>query len=291
MAVDTGTVVVNHGVSTVVETEEGTTVRCSVRGKRLRPVCGDRVEWMRTGHGTGVISRILARDRALLRADGRGGASPVASALDRVLVVVAPTPEPDPMLIDRYLIMCELGGIETAIVVNKTDLAADGFAGRFTEYTAAGHAVSACSARTGEGLAALGESLASRVTLLAGQSGVGKSSMLNALVPDLAVQTGVLAASGKGRHTTSTTIRYRLPAGGALVDSPGVRDFWLPAMPARDLERGYREIASAGVDCRFRDCVHDSEPGCAVALAVTGGTITERRYRSYRKLLRTLRGA
>lgn len=289
MSYETGSVVVNYGPRVLVEADDGSLVRCAVRGRRLRPVCGDLVEWTRIDDEGGVVERIVERTRVLERADGRGGATPIASHLDRVLVVVAPVPEPEPVLIDRYLVMVERGGIDGAILVNKCDLADDAFAARFDGFRLAGYPVRMVSARERIGLDGLRAELDGRTTMLVGQSGVGKSSLLNALIPDLALQTSVLTAgSGEGRHTTTATTRYRLPAGGALVDSPGVREFWLPEMPAPQLIGGFREIARVGVDCRFRDCVHADEPGCAVVAAVARGDIDERRYRSYRQLLRTV---
>lgn len=284
-----GSVIVNHGTRVLIETGDGKVLRCSVRGKRMRPVCGDLVEWETADADTGVVKRIVERRNALERADGRGGTAAVASALDRVLVVVAHEPKPDLVLADRYLVMCERAGIEAAILVNKIDAAPGGFAAQFAGYALAGYPVWQCSALAATGLAALREALAGRVTLLAGQSGAGKSSLLNALIPDLDVQVGLLsAASGEGRHTTTTTMRYELPGGGALVDSPGVREFWLPEMPAPELIRGFREIARAGERCRFRDCAHASEPDCAVRGAVERGEIAPRRYQCYRALLRAL---
>ena len=284
-----GSVVVNYGARVLVETEAGTMLRCAVRGRRMRPVCGDVVEWQYADSDTGVVTAIVERARVLERADGRGGSAAIASHLDRVLVVVAPEPAPEPVLIDRYLVMCERGGIDAALLLNKTDRADDAFRDRFDEFSAAGYPVWTASALARTGLDALGPEREGRTTLLVGQSGVGKSSLLNALVPDLDLQTTVLSAgSNEGRHTTTATTRYQLPRGGALVDSPGVREFWLPEMPAHDLIGGFREIARTGAGCRFRDCVHAEEPGCAVVAAVESGAISTRRYRSYRQLLRTV---
>ncbi len=289
MAQGSGSVVVNYGARVLIETESGAMLRCSVRGRRLRPVCGDLVRWDQADADTGVVTEIIARERVLERADGRGGASAIASHLDRVLVVVAPEPAPEPVLVDRYFVMVERGGIDGALLLNKADCAEPDFPARFDEFASAGYPVWTTSARDGVGLDALRGELEGRTTLLVGQSGVGKSSLLNALIPDLELQTGLLSdGSGEGRHTTTATTRYRLPGGGALVDSPGVREFWLPEMTAPELISGFREIARAGVACRFRDCVHAGEPNCAVTAAVEHGEISQRRYNSYRQLHRTI---
>jgi ribosome biogenesis GTPase / thiamine phosphate phosphatase len=285
----TGSVVVNFGTQALVDTGQGELLRCSIRGKRLRAVCGDIVRWERIDAATGAISGIEKREHALERSDGRGGRQPVASALDRVLVVVAPEPEPDPVLIDRYLVMTELGGLEGALLLNKMDLASPEFAHQFDEFVQAGYPLLSCSAVTGTGVPSLRDAVGGFTTILVGQSGVGKSSLLNTLVADLELQTGVLSgATGEGRHTTTATTRYLLPGGGALVDSPGVREFWLPKMPATELVTGFREIERLAADCRFRNCVHADEPDCAVQRAVEQGGISSRRYRSYRQLLRTV---
>lgn len=284
-----GTVVVNYGDRALVETDQGELLRCSVRGKRLRAVCGDVVDWEIADADSGVITRIAERRHVLERSDGRGGTTPIASGLDRVLIVAAAEPEPDLVLLDRYLVMTELGGMQAAILLNKADLAPDGFLERFDEFRLAGYPVWSCSAVSGEGLGALRTELTGAVTILVGQSGVGKSSLLNALIPDLAIQTGVLSAgSGEGRHTTTTTKRYRIPGGGALVDSPGVREFWLPKMPTSDLVSGFREISAASIHCRFRNCIHGNEPDCAVHDAVNQGHIPKRRFDSYQQLSRTV---
>lgn len=281
-----GSVVVNFGAQALVDIGQDALLRCTFRGKRLRAVCGDVVRWERVDGNSGVISGIERRERPLERSDGRGGRQAVASGLDRVLVVVAPEPGPDLVLIDRYLAMAELAGLDAAILVNKQDLADADFPARFDEFAAAGYPVLSCSARSGAGLDALREALRGKVTLLVGQSGVGKSSLLNALVPDLALQTGRLSTgTGEGRHTTTATTRYLLPDGGALVDSPGVREFWLPKLPVTELAAGFREIARLAPECRFRDCAHAEEPGCAVRDAVA-----RRRYDSFRQLARTLAG-
>jgi ribosome biogenesis GTPase len=206
-----------------------------------------------------------------------------------VLVVVAPEPAPDAVLVDRYLVMVEQAGLDAAIVANKVDLGDSGEAGLLAGFIDAGYPLYSCSARSGTGLDDLRDKTADRVTLLVGQSGVGKSSLLNALVPDLELQTGELStATGEGRHTTTATTRYRLPGGGALVDSPGVREFWLPHMAGSDLAAGFREIRQHAGECRFRDCAHLKEPDCAVLAALAAGRISERRYNSYRQLARTI---
>lgn len=283
------TVVVNFGTQALLDTGADGYLRCTVRGKRLRAVCGDVVHWQRVDGHHGVIERIVRRERALERSDGRGGAQPVASGLDQVLVVVAPEPPPDAVLVDRYLVMVERAGLGAAIVANKTDLDESSVEEQFSEFIQAGYPLHTCSARSGAGLDELRDKVAGKVTLLVGQSGVGKSSLLNALVPDLELQTGELsAATGEGRHTTTATTRYRLPGGGALVDSPGVREFWLPHMPRQELAAGFREIHLLAPECRFRDCAHIKEPDCAVLAAVATGQVSERRYASYRQLARTI---
>lgn len=287
----TGSVIVNYGSRALVEIAPARNLLCSVRGKRLRTVCGDRVEWRRVDTDSGVIERILPRRNALERADGRHRTSVLAANLDRVIVVTAPEPPLDPVLIDRYLVMIERAGIEAGLLLNKSDVMSPAHESVLAEFADLGYPVWLVSALTGAGLDALRAALVGRTTMLVGQSGVGKSSLLNALVPDLGLQTRALSlASGEGRHTTTTSSRYRLASGDSLVDSPGVREYWLPEMPAAELMRGFREIARAGETCRFRDCMHVNEPDCAVRAAVDDRKISARRYASYRALLRAVSG-
>jgi ribosome biogenesis GTPase len=285
-----GRVVASHGRDASVLDESGRQVHCRLHGRRLSVVCGDRVRWRpaRTEAGAGLIVEVLPRASLLSRITARGAAEPVAANLTQLVAVVAPLPAPDFGLCDRYLAAAEWNGLDACVVANKSDLpAADAALGAaLADYARIGYPVLTSSKRLEDGVEALRERLAGRTSVLVGQSGVGKSSLTNRLLPGVeAAVDEVSRASESGRHTTSTASLYALPTGGELIDSPGVRDFSPPLPAARDIASGYREIAAVSADCRFRDCLHRREPGCAVAAATAAGRISPRRLESYRKLL------
>jgi ribosome biogenesis GTPase len=261
-----------------------------LQGRRLAVVCGDHVRWApaHTEGGAGIIAEVLPRRTELVRVNLRGEREPVAANLTQLVAVVAPAPGPDFGLCDRYLAAAEWAGLKACIVANKSDLPdADGRVAAGLEVLARLHyPVVHASKHAADGAAALARSLAGETSVLVGQSGVGKSSLTNLLVPGVAAAVDeVTRASESGRHTTTTSSLYQLPTGGELIDSPGVRDFAPPLPAPREVAGGYREIAALAGSCRFRDCLHRLEPGCAVAAAVQAGAIAARRLVSYRQLL------
>jgi ribosome biogenesis GTPase len=290
MSARDGRVVASHGRDASVVDGSGRRVHCRLQARRLAVVCGDRVRWTpsSTEGGAGVIVEVRPRASLLSRISARGAPEPVAANVTQIVAVVAPSPAPDFGLCDRYLAAAEWNGLAACVVANKSDLAgAQAALGPVLEdYARIGYAVLWSSKRRDDGVDALRARLAGRTSVLVGQSGVGKSSLTNRLVPGVeAAVDEVSRASESGRHTTSTAFLYALPTGGELIDSPGVRDFSPPLPAARDVAGGYREIAAAAADCRFRDCLHRREPGCAVAAAAGAGRIAERRIESYRRLL------
>ncbi len=288
MSARAGRVVASHGRDARVLDESGLLVHCRLHGRRLAVVCGDRVRWLPgpTEGGAGTIVETLPRATLLSRISARGTAEPVAANLTQLVAVVAPVPAPDFGLCDRYLAAAEWAGLDACVVANKDDLPAGALGATLEEYGRIGYPVLRSSRQGNEGIDALRAQLAGRTSVLVGQSGVGKSSLTNRLVPGVeAAVDEVSRASENGRHTTSTASLYALPSGGELIDSPGVRDFSPPLPAARDVAGGYREIAAEAAQCRFRDCLHRREPGCAVAAAVAAGDIAMRRLDSYRQLL------
>lgn len=285
-----GRVVASHGRDALIEDAAGHRVRCRLQGRRLAVVCGDRVRWTpaRTEGGGGVVTEVLPRETRLQRVNLRGEPEPVAANLTQLVAVIAPVPAPDFGLCDRYLAAAEWAGLKASIVANKSDLPdAEGrLSTALADYARIGYPVLSASKRAADGAAALAVRLAGETSVLVGQSGVGKSSLTNLLVPGVEAAVGeVSRASESGRHTTSTASLYRLPAGGELIDSPGVRDFSPPLPAPREVAGGFREIAAEAGRCRFRDCLHRREPGCAVAAAAQAGAIAPRRLASYRQLL------
>ena len=230
---------------------------------------------------------VLPRRTALYRSNARGRVEPVLANLTRLLVVIAPVPAPDPFVADRYLAAAESAGIAATLVLNKAELGVSAaLQAQLDVYAAAGYEYLTVSATTGEGVAALLSACAGQVAALVGQSGVGKSSLVGRLVPHTEVEIGGLMREEEGRHTTTVSRIYELEHGGKLIDSPGVRDF-APAVDHLDPRHlGFVEVARLARDCRFLDCRHMREPGCAVQRAVESGSMDARRYESYRRLRR-----
>ncbi|NEV60920.1 ribosome small subunit-dependent GTPase A [Thiorhodococcus minor] len=285
-----GRVVVRHGANLAVENAEGRVVHCLCRQNIGHPVCGDRVVWQRTANGQGVVTAILPRASELSRPDYSGRPKPLAANLTRLVVLVAPEPEPSGYLVDQYLVAAEIIGVEAILVGNKMDLlsgeARGAFEARFAHYPTIGYPTYWISLREPGSVATLSEALAGETSVLVGQSGVGKSSLVKALLPDREVQIGRLSeATGLGRHTTSAATCYRLRGGGSLIDSPGVRSFRLGDISRDALERGFRELRPYLGKCRFNDCRHDHEPDCAVRRAVDEGLIAAERLANFQHLL------
>jgi ribosome biogenesis GTPase len=269
----TGLVIVNYGKSMLVEDTAGALHRCVARRNLGSIVCGDRASWEVTGKQEGVITAIAPRRSVLARADGTDRQRPLAANID-----------------DKYTVAAELANATPALVINKADLldaaARSELESRLVDYVDTGYPVVYTSARQNRGLELLADRLTGKTSILVGQSGVGKSSLIKRLLPELDIAIGRLsAASGQGRHTTTTTTLYHLPHGGDLIDSPGVRDFHLGQVDPDALAAGFREFRPHLGHCRFNNCRHVSEPDCAVIAAVEDGSISARRLESYRRLL------
>jgi ribosome biogenesis GTPase len=256
-------------------------------------VTGDRVIW-REGEDSGVVVARQVRDNELSRPDAYGNIKPVAANIDQILIVIAPVPEPHASLVDRYLVAAETVTIEPVILLNKTDLLVGAAAADLREaldellgiYPGMGYRVLRASSRTEQGMRELHEALQGRTSVFVGQSGVGKSSLINTLLPGVELRVGALSEySGKGTHTTTTARLFHFPAGGELIDSPGIREFGLWHMDRATIEAGFREFRPFLGHCRFRDCRHAREPGCALHAAIEQGRVSQRRFDSYRQLL------
>jgi len=267
---------------------DGEEVNARIKGKRLKPVCGDLVvakpieaesDWL--------ISSILARDNELSRPNMRGQTEVLAANVEMLLVVAAGSPEADWFIVDRYLCAAEDMNIPAAVIFNKTDLEPKNSAVDKTldEYEQIDYPTLRCSAKTGDGIEAIQTLLRSRTAIIVGQSGVGKSSIINKLTGIEQQRTAeVSGKTGEGKHTTVNSMMISLPGGGKIIDSPGVRDYAPALDSATQVIRGFREIEQAGHECRFANCRHLREPGCAAKMAVEDGTISARRYESYRRL-------
>lgn len=285
-----GLVVSNFGATVDVEGPDGEVRRCAVRQNLDALVVGDRVVWQpeREGDG-GVVVAVEPRKSLLSRPDAYGNIKPLAANVDQILVVSAPIPAYDPYLIDQYLAAAEQTGIQPVIVFNKIDLLTPDERQRadadLTEYERIGYPVLHASTRVRHGLDELLACLAERASVFAGQSGVGKSSLIQALLPEADIRVGEVAdQTGLGRHTTSVSRLYHLPNGANVIDSPGVREFRLWGMDRETLAKGFVEFRPLLGTCRFRDCRHEDDPGCALREAAGKGRISRRRLENFLRI-------
>jgi ribosome biogenesis GTPase / thiamine phosphate phosphatase len=282
----TGTVLASFGRGVLVQTSTGL-VRCGLKGRKLRVVCGDRVVWGYPPAADGPsVESIESRRNLIERIDSRGRPEPVAANIDKLAIVVAPEPATDWFLVDRYWAGAVLKDLDALIIVNKKDLGTDAIEPQLNEYRKLNLNCIEVSCQSRAGIGDLERLLSAGVSLLVGQSGVGKSSLVNALAPEAEAQTAELTRDTEGRHTTTTARWYQLTPTSAIIDAPGVRDFAPPAHLVRAAERGFVEVHERSVQCRFKDCRHMEEPGCAVRTAVINQEISTRRYESYRRLFR-----
>ena len=289
-----GRVVASHGHHQVeVEDAGGRRVACRLHGRRLAVVCGDDVRWGydSSDPSQAIVYEIKPRRAMLARLAGGGQVEPVVANLTQLVAVAAHVPAPDWFVVDRYLAGAAWCGVGAIVALNKIELEASADLGReLAVYESIGYPIARTSARAAPGIGALVDRLKGHVSVLVGQSGTGKSSLLNALAPEArAVTQEISQASEEGRHTTTTAALHRLASGGDLIDSPGVRDYAPPLPSIRDIGSGFVEIVRAAAECRFQDCLHASEPACAVREAVKGGQIHGRRFESYRRLVELAR--
>lgn len=290
-----GLIITHHGTQVLVEATEGTSVgqhkRCHFRSNLGSLVTGDRVVW-RDGNPYGVVVAVLPRASALCRPDPYGELKTVAANIDRIIVVIAPNPEPHANLVDRYLVAAEAIGIEPVILINKSDCIDDDNRSKINGleklYQGLGYTVLRVSTKTGEGISGLTRYLADFTSVFVGQSGVGKSSLVNALLPGSNLRVGDLSEKQQGTHTTTSARLLHFPGGGDLIDSPGIREFGLWHMEPEQVLEGFIEFRPFIGYCKFRDCSHRHEPGCAILEALASGRISEQRMGSYRYILSTL---
>jgi ribosome biogenesis GTPase len=287
-----GLVVSHLGQGLAVESPDGKIILCQTRRRLGDVAVGDRILWSPSEDGMqGRVEEVLARSSVLIRPGYAGKTRVVAANLDRVFVVISPSPVPDWLLVDQYLAVCELRAIPAEIVYNKIDMAEneEQALAELNDYVRIGYPAHPVSARSGRGIGQLQQALHEHCSMFAGQSGVGKSSLTNTLLPEKNLRIGEISVrSGLGRHTTTAATLYHLPAGGDLIDSPGVAVFGLAEIKGQDLAWGYREFQTHIGHCRFNDCRHINDKGCAVREAVASGEIAEARHQRYLKLLEKL---
>ncbi|HWV16565.1 MAG TPA: small ribosomal subunit biogenesis GTPase RsgA [Cellvibrio sp.] len=290
-----GLIITHYGTQVVVEATEGEmagqSLRCHFRSNLGSLVTGDRVIW-RMGQSLGVVVAVLPRSTALCRPDPHGDMKTVAANIDRIIVVVAPYPEPHANLIDRYLVAANAIDIEPVLLINKIDRIDEHTRDKIhyleNTYRDLGYQVHMVSTQDGSGLDEFRQYLTHYTSVFVGQSGVGKSSLVNALLPESNLRVGDLTERQQGAHTTTSATLLHFPGGGHLIDSPGIREFGLWHMEEEEVLEGFIEFRPFLGHCKFRDCSHRHEPHCAILTALHEGKISQTRMDSYRYILRTL---
>jgi ribosome biogenesis GTPase len=281
-AAESGLVVAAFGRRFRVELDGGGEIDCVTRGRKSDIACGDRVRIART-EDLGVIETTDPRSTLFYRSDAQRQKL-IAANVTQVVVVIAARPAYSEDLLDRCLVAAEHAGIGALIALNKADLPEARAASELLVlYRALGYAVVTLSAK--QDLSPLRPALQDHTTVLVGQSGMGKSTIINGLVPHASARVAEIStALGTGRHTTTHAELYHLDAHSHIIDSPGLQEFGLAHLTLADAAHAYVEFRPLVPACRFRDCVHMSEPGCAVSSAAAEGKVSARRLSSYRRL-------
>jgi len=282
-----GRVVASHGRHQKVEIADGTVLDCVTRGRRRDIVCGDRVSVASGGGGQGVIEELAPRSSLLYRSVAHREKL-IAANVTQIVIVVAPRPPSSLDLINRCIAAAEHGGMKVLIVANKSDLPeSPAMLASLELYRALGYRIAAISAKRDIG--DLRPFLTGETSVLVGQSGMGKSTIINRLVPEARARTAEISeALGSGRHTTTHAELYHLDSESHIIDSPGMQAFGLHHIDQSAAAEAFREFRRLIGTCRFRDCRHLTEPGCAVAAACEAGVIAPSRLASYRALAEEL---
>ncbi len=291
-----GVVICSHGAECIVERPDHVLLGCQQKRSVGRPVCGDHVS-IRVESGGRWVRQIHERHNEFARGDRRGRSQVIAANVDQALICIAPEPAPTRDLVNRYLVACHAVSATPVIVINKQDLiddADDQWHDITQFYGELGIRTLLTSSGSGSGIEQLINTLQGRISIFVGQSGVGKTSLINRVIPDLELQTAAISdTTGKGRHTTTTTTLYRLDQAGSsedegIIDSPGVWEYGLWNMPAGQIAAGFTEFGDFAGQCRFNNCTHMHEPGCAIKQAVTDDRISTHRHESYQRIVNAM---
>ncbi|WP_258241001.1 small ribosomal subunit biogenesis GTPase RsgA [Pseudidiomarina homiensis] len=302
-AAESGVIVSRFGQHAIVTAETSHThFRCHIRRSIESLVCGDEVVWRRftsqtEGGEQGVIEAVQERKSLLSRPDYYDGVKPVAANIDQIFIISSVLPAFSTQIIDRYLVACEDIDITPVIVLNKADLLSEQPAAVQEEieqalamYEAIGYQVVRTSAKTQGGLETIQKLLQDHVSIVVGQSGVGKSSLVNALLPEIDADVGAISTnSGLGQHTTTVATRYALPQGGFLIDSPGIREFALWHLDESRVAWCFIDFRPFLGRCKFRDCKHQTQdPGCALQEAAETGELHPLRLYNFHKIIESM---
>lgn len=282
-----GLVITRFSRHVEIEDNLGKRILCSIRPNLDTLVAGDRVIWQLEGNNQGVVVSLYPRGSILARPTGSGIKKPVAANITQMIIVVAPKPEISWPLLDSYLIMAELLRLHAIILLNKTDLPCEALKSQLMlDYQPLGYPIIMVQKPDVLSLEPLKKVLNHQVSVFVGQSGVGKSSLIASILPhELDIATSEISLGAElGRHTTSNSKYYHLPSGGALIDSPGVREFSLWNVEPNQIAQGYNEFKPYLTRCKFRNCTHIDTPHCAIIEALNQGVISSRRYENFTKL-------
>ena len=278
-----GIVITRYGQRQLVEDENGRVFQSVSRQNIGFSVAGDKILFQKTKHDDAIVTAIYPRDSELKRQDKL-----IAANINQLWLVVAIEPHYEFELIDRYLIMAENSNLPIGIIVNKIELSTtkSQTENDFQNYKSLGYDVHFLSVKKQINLDFFKEQLINKSHIFLGQSGVGKSSLINSLIPDLQLRVNEISSKSKlGKHTTTNTTIYHIPSGGDLIDSPGVREFQLDSLTELEIKSGFKEFRALSDACRFRDCRHINEPNCAVKESLNQGKINPNRYQSYLNIL------
>lgn len=282
-----GLVITRFSKHVELEDEHGRRIRCSIRPNLDVLVAGDRVIWQKEGDKHGVVVSLYPRSSVLARPTASGSRKPVAANITQLIIVVAAKPEISWPLLDSYLIMAECLKLHAVILLNKIDLPSAALKKQLlTDYHRLNYPIVMLSTLDKESNKELKQHLNQQVSVFVGQSGVGKSSLIASILPhEPEIATSQLSTGSElGKHTTSNSRYYHLPSGGALIDSPGVREFSLWDVEPTMIAQGYIEFTPYLSRCKFRNCSHQNTPHCAIIEAVNQGAISAQRYENFIKL-------
>jgi len=290
----TARVISHHGRQLYAETSNLEKIKCKIRQNLGDIACGDYVVIQRaldaTGESQNVVIAVKERTNLLKKAGFAGAIKPVAANIGQLVIVTALNPKPNPYLIDRYLTAAENLPARAVIVINKIDLANDESEKIVTDltelYQGIGYRVIGTSIKQNIGLEELSEALSNTTSILVGLSGVGKSSIVKAILPKENIKIGETSeATGEGKHTTTVSALYHLKDDGIIIDSPGVRDFTPTSNSLDEITRGFIDVQQFNGACKFSNCSHQNEPGCAMKQAVADGLLNEQRFNNYLRMI------
>jgi ribosome biogenesis GTPase len=279
----TGLVITRYGQRLLVEAESGDLYQCTGRQNIELSVAGDQVIFQKISNNEGVVTALLERENTLKRSQKL-----IASNVDELWLLVAIEPHYQFELIDRYLVVAENANLPINIVVNKIELSDNiqQVENDFSIYESAGYSVIYLSVKNKTNIKQFKNSLNDKTHIFLGQSGVGKSSLINELIPDLNLRVNEISIKSKlGKHTTTNTTLYHIPSGGDLIDSPGIREFQLDNLTNKEILSGFKEFKPFIGQCKFRNCAHINEPNCAIKQAIESGKIHQKRYENYLNLI------